>query len=160
MKCSVVGNLLLVALVLGSTVLLAGGKAAEEKPLKVHANANRIPAGQMRDGILTLALRAGVGQWRPEGPDGPAITIEALGEVTGPLQVPAPLIRVPEGTVIRATVRNDLSATLRVHGFCARDGTPCPPLEVPASAVRDVHFMAARAGTYHYWATSSAASGC
>ena len=45
--------------------------------------------------------------------------------------VPAPLLRVVEGTTLVVSVRNDLRAPLRVHGLCARDGGACAPLDVP-----------------------------
>jgi FtsP/CotA-like multicopper oxidase with cupredoxin domain len=102
-------------------------------------------------------LRAGVGQWRPEGTGGPVLTVEAFGEVPGALQVPAPLVRVTEGTRIVASVRNDLADALRVHGLCPHDGPACPALDVPPATTREIRFVAASAGTYHYWATSTGA---
>src|SRR5687767_127956 len=60
----------------------------------VHINDNRHPAGTVADGVLSVSLRAGLGLWRPEGQSGPELTIEAFGEDTGTLQVPAPLVRV------------------------------------------------------------------
>ena len=64
----------------------------------VVPNDNRHPAGTLDRGTLTLTLRAGRGAWRPEGPAGPALDIEAFGETSSSLTVPAPLIRVEEGT--------------------------------------------------------------
>jgi manganese oxidase len=118
-------------------------------------NDNRRSAGTLSGRTLTLNLRAAAAAWRPEGEQGPALAIEAFGETSGPLQVPAPLIRVAEGTEIVARVRNDLDHPLRVHGLCTRDGTPCRPIEVDPAAEREVRFDAGRAGTYHYWATST-----
>ena len=71
--------------------------------------------------------------------------------------VPAPLLRVVEGTTLVVSVRNDLTSPLRVHGLCARDGGACAPLDVPPGADREVRFASGRAGTYHYWATSMGA---
>ena len=96
--------------------------------------------------------RAAVGS--PEARQGPSLTIEALGEVGQALTVPAPLLRVTEGTTLAVSVANELDAPLRVHGLCTRDGSPCAPLDVPAAATREVRFAAGRAGTYHYWATT------
>ena len=104
------------------------------KPPSVQPNDNRRSAGTLVEGTLTLKLRAAVGVWSPEGETGPALRVEAFGEESGPLTAPSPLIRVPEGTEIVASVRNDLDAPLRVHGLCARDGAPCAPVEVPAVA--------------------------
>jgi FtsP/CotA-like multicopper oxidase with cupredoxin domain len=121
----------------------------------VEPNDNRQAAGTLVDGALTLNLRAAFGLWRPEGGSGPALRIEAFGEQTGPLTAPAPLLRVPEGTEIVASVRNDLDVPLLVHGLCARDDRPCAPSEVPPSLSREIRFTPRRAGTYHYWATTT-----
>ncbi len=124
---------------------------------EVEPNNNLRPAGNLEQGTLTLALRAGVGRWRPEGPSGPVLQIEAFGELSSALTVPAPLIRVVEGTEIVAAIRNDLDATLTVNGLCARNGTPCLPLQVPPAETREVRFSAGGAGTYHYWASTMGA---
>jgi FtsP/CotA-like multicopper oxidase with cupredoxin domain len=121
----------------------------------VRINDNRTPAGTRSATTLTLELRASAGIWRPEGDSGPALTIQAFGEGAGPLQIPAPLIRVPEGTEVVATIRNDLDTPLQVHGLCSRDGSPCPNVDVPPAGERGVRFPAGRAGTYHYWASSA-----
>ena len=123
----------------------------------VEPNDNRRPAGTLDGGILTLALRAGTGRWQPEGQAGPALEVEAFGEVGSSLTVPAPLIRVVEGTTIVVSVRNDLSAKLTIRGLCSRSGSACPPLEVPPSERREVRFDSGRAGTYHYWASTMGA---
>src|SRR5262245_41883149 len=128
--------------------------ASPAPPLtNVLTNDNRRPAGTLDRGTLTLTLRAGSGRWKPEGGSGPALEVEAFGEIGSPLTVPAPLIRVAEGTQIVASIRNDLATNLIVRGLCSRDGTACPPLEVPPSQTREVSFTAGRAGTYHYWAS-------
>lgn len=124
-------------------------------PSPVAINDNRRPAGTLKDGTLTLQLRAGVGSWRPEGPTGPALEIEAFGEAAGPLQAPAPLIRVPEGTEIAVSIRNDLDVDLRVQGFCMRGGEPCTPIQVPPATTREARFKTGPAGSYHYWATTT-----
>lgn len=120
----------------------------------VLPNDNTHAAGTLREGTLTLALRAGRGRWQPEGPTGPALEIEAFGEVGRPLTVPAPLIRVVQGTAIVASIRNDLDTSLVVHGLCARDGSRCPPVQVPPRDTREVRFASGPAGTYHYWAST------
>jgi len=121
-------------------------------PVVTHGNER--PAGVLKDGVLSLKLRADVGLWRPQYADGPALTIDAFAEGDGPLVAPAPLIRVPEGTEIVAEIRNDLDVELQVHGLCARTGTPCAAIEIPASASRTVRFRSGRPGTYTWWASS------
>ena len=115
----------------------------------------RSGCGEALPGSVRLALRAALGQWRPEGEGGPALRVEAFGEATGRLQVPAPLVRVREGIEIIASIRNDLDTRLRVHGLCARDGTPCVPVDVPPGDTRDVRFRSGAPGTYYYWATTT-----
>lgn len=79
----------------------------------VVANDNRRPAGKLDGSTLKVSLRAGRGSLQPEGPDGPRLSIEALGEETSPLTVPAPLIRAEAGTLIDVKLRNDLDALLQ-----------------------------------------------
>ena len=142
----------------GSIVTTATSSPAPDSASRVVvANDNRRVAGTLDRGTLTLTLRAGRGIWRPEGPSGPGLSIEALGEASSALTVPAPMIRVDEGTKIVASVRNDLDATLVVHGLCARDGGTCPRITVPAGESRQAEFSAGRPGTYHYWATAMGA---
>ena len=123
----------------------------------IVVNDNTRPAGVADRGTVTIRLRAATGQWQPEGPDGPALSVDAFGEEGAALTVPAPLIRVTEGTTVDVSIRNDLGAALRVHGLCARDGGACAPVDVPPASTRDVRFASGQAGTYHYWATSMGA---
>jgi manganese oxidase len=122
----------------------------------ISTNDNRTPAGALADGVLTLDLRAAAGILRPEGPSGPALTVEAFGETDGsPLMVPGPLIRVREGTEMAVSIRNELRWPMRVHGLCERGGPACAPIEIPAAETHRVRFRTGPAGTYHYWATTS-----
>ena len=118
-------------------------------------NDNRTAAGVLTDGVLTLKLRAATGIWKPKGEDGPALEVEAFGEERHPLTIPAPLLRVPEGSTIAASVRNELTTALRVHGLCDRQAGVCTPVDVPPGETRDIRFTAGTSGTYHYWATST-----
>jgi FtsP/CotA-like multicopper oxidase with cupredoxin domain len=125
------------------------------RPRPILPNDNRQAAGVLRDGVLTLELRAQEGLWRPQGESRPPIRIDAFADGARQPSVPAPLIRVPQGTMIAATVRNDLTHPLRIHGLCDREASTCDPIEVPAGAARQVRFASGRAGTYHYWATTT-----
>ncbi len=122
---------------------------------EVATHDNRTAAGTVVDGVLTLQLRAAAGLWRPEGNDGLARQIEAFGEISGPLSAPAPLIRVPTGTEIAATIRNDLPHPLRVNGLCERGGTDCPSLDIPPGETRQARFKSGRPGTYSYWGATT-----
>jgi FtsP/CotA-like multicopper oxidase with cupredoxin domain len=140
------------ALIIVATPLPARAAAGLAEP--VIANDNTRPAGGHASGVASIALRAGIGRWQPESPSGAVLTIEAFGEEGAPLSVPAPLIRVTEGDTIAVSIRNDLQASLRVHGLCTRDGGACTPVDVSPGTTRDVRFASGRAGTYHYWATT------
>jgi len=151
-------RLVFLTAVAGGAAREAATAAAPDPQLSnVLPNDNLRSAGTLEQGTLTLALRAGVGQWKPEGPDGPVLQIQAFGEVGSTLTVPSPLIRVPEGTQIVASIRNELDTNLAVHGLCARDGAACPTLDVPPGETCEVRFSAGKAGTYHYWASAMGA---
>ena len=120
----------------------------------IVSNDNRQRAGSLADGTLTLELRAQPGVWRPEGDGGRALLVAAFADGTSPPSVPAPLIRVPEGTTIVATIRNELERVLSVHGLCDRGQASCPPVDVPAGGICELRFSSGPAGTYHYWATT------
>src|SRR2546423_5637197 len=71
----------------------------------IDANQNHVPAGVLRDGALTVDLQIAEGEWHPESDEGIALSVYAFGEVGHALQNPGPLIRVPQGTLIRASLR-------------------------------------------------------
>ena len=79
----------------------------------VEANDNQRPAGTLEHGTLTLSTARRRGTWQPEGPAGPALSIEALGEVV----VVADRYRRRSSAsrkahVIVASIRNDLDTPL------------------------------------------------
>jgi FtsP/CotA-like multicopper oxidase with cupredoxin domain len=80
-------------------------------------NDNRITAGTLRNGVLTLRLVAGRATWYPEGPEGCGIGLFAFAEEGKQAQTPGPLIRVTAGTEVRVTVRNDLPVPMMLVGL-------------------------------------------
>jgi len=125
-------------------------------PERIHSNANRAPAGRLRNGILTLHLELRTGLFRPHADDGPEVAVQAFGEPGRPLQIPGPLVRVREGTVIHATVRNTLpDSTLVLHGLVTRPGLVDDTVQVPPGTTREVQFTAGQPGTYFYWGTTT-----
>ena len=78
---------------------------AAELPV-VKPNDNRVAAGTRRGDTLTLNLVVNRARWFPGAADGQSVVVEALAEEGKAPQIPAPLIRVPAGTHIVATVRN------------------------------------------------------
>jgi hypothetical protein len=86
-------------------------------PPVVAANDNRIAAGEFKDGQLTLRLKLRGARWYPDRETDPFIDLHAFGEVGKPPQIPGPLVRVPEGTQIIASVRNLLPRRVLIHGL-------------------------------------------
>ena len=151
--------------VLASTLAVAFSAAStshvpstlrEPPTQRIVINDNRQPAGVLRDGVLTIRLEAQEGEWYPESDSAAGITVRAFSEKGKRLLVPAPLIRVREGTEIHAYVSNTFSrGDLVVHGLSRRgvatsadDSITIAPLQT-----REVRFLAGAPGTYYYWAT-------
>jgi manganese oxidase len=133
---------------------------AAPAPVRVATNDNRSPAGDLRDGLLTVRLEAREADWHPDGDDAPGVVVHAFAEAGRLPLVPGPLIRVPEGTEIRAVVRNALPrGTLVVRGLSTRGAGGSggrDTLRIPAGATQEVRFIAGAPGTYHYSATTDA----
>ena len=128
---------------------------------RILINDNSVAAGAAADGTLTIRLEARSGEWRPDADDALGVTVNALAVEGRALQIPAPMIRVLEGTEVRAIVRNALGgAPLVVHGLYSRPGTGAgggDTMVVPAGETREVKFVAGVPGTYYYWAATDAA---
>jgi FtsP/CotA-like multicopper oxidase with cupredoxin domain len=125
----------------------------------IQANPNRAPAGKLEKGVLTLHLELRQGDWYPEADAGPSMKIYAFAEEDKALQVPGPLIRVPEGTEIHVTLHNFLPATAVVHGLHQHPGDAKAVVEVPPQETRELRFTAGAAGTYQYYASAGGTLG-
>src|SRR6266700_1240276 len=91
------------------------GRAAAQDIPDIQVNDNRLSHGQLKDGVLTIELEARLGLWHPEDRDGPSLQVQAFAEAGHSLEIPGPLIRVPEGTEISIDIRNTIEgATLVV----------------------------------------------
>jgi manganese oxidase len=77
----------------------------------------------------------------------------AFGEVGRGLQIPGPLVRVPQGTEMRVSVHNLLSETVFVHGLNTHPATDEKVLEAAPDETKDAIFSAGEPGTYLYWAS-------
>ena len=123
----------------------------------VEANDNRTAAGVLKDGVLTLHLVASTARWQPEGqgPNDPVRIVQVFAEEGKSPQIPGPLVRVPEGTEIRMSVRNTLGMALRFFGAASRPCSPATFVEIPQSATKEFRFLAGKPGTYFYLGTTS-----
>jgi hypothetical protein len=61
------------------------GRGAATSRAEIVTHDNRTTAGELRDGVLTLELVAGRGNWLPERDVGPAHDVYAFGEAGKPL---------------------------------------------------------------------------
>jgi FtsP/CotA-like multicopper oxidase with cupredoxin domain len=131
-------------------------KAASIDSLEeIFTNDNRKPAGKLIDGILYINLEVRTGSWYPESHNGLPIKVYAFAEMGKPMQLPGPLIRVPEGTLIKATVRNSiLDSPLVLHGFYSRPGNRNDSVTISYGETREFEFTAKTRGTYFYNASA------
>ena len=119
----------------------------------VEANDNRRASGTMRGDTLFVQLDVRRARWYPESPTGAYVDAPVLGEVGRAPQVPGPLIRVREGTLIVARVTNALTdSTLTVRGLNTRPATDS--VMIPPGATFTLRFVAGKPGTYLYRATA------
>jgi manganese oxidase len=134
-----------------AALLVTGSPLPAQTLPPILANDNRTPAGVLRDGVLYLKLELRKGIWHPEAEDGEAIPAYALGEAAKPLQVPAPAIRVPQGTALDISIHSSLEVPATLYGLHRRPGSDRGGITVDPGATRHVRFEAGLPGTYLYW---------
>ena len=118
---------------------------------RVEANDNRVPAGTLTRDTLHLRLSVQRARWYPEAADGPFADVIALAEEGKAPQIPGPMIRVPEGTVVDVTLRNALDdSTLHVAGLHTRPAGSADTLLLAPGATAHLTFTAGVPGTYYY----------
>ena len=142
----------------GALAMLGGAAvtaALPHRPTAALANDNRTPAGTLRNGVLTLRLEVREAEWHPDKDSDPGLVLRAFAEAGKPPAIPGPLIRVPQGTEIRATLHNALGdSALYLRGFSTRGlADSAPPIRLEPGETREVRFSAGSAGTYYYWAS-------
>ena len=119
-------------------------------PELIALNDNRNPAGSLRNGVLSVRLEARNGIWQPDGASGAKITVAAFGEPGRPLRNPGPVLRVPAGTEIRASVTNRLAAPLWIYGMGTARGFRSDSFDIAPGATREIRFRVADAGLFYY----------
>ena len=138
-----------------TSVLLASGVAgswpAPAAPARVVVNDNRVAAGVLKRDTLRVNLVLQRAEWYPEAENGPHVTVEAFSEAGKAPRIPAPLIRVRASTVIRATVRNNLTdSTAHIIGLGTHPIAVGDTLHLKPGASAEVTFLAGVPGTYLY----------
>jgi FtsP/CotA-like multicopper oxidase with cupredoxin domain len=122
----------------------------------VAPNENRVAAGTLSSGVLTLLLEARRARWSPDRDKGPSLVMPMFAEVGRQAQNPGPLIRVPAGTTIRVSVRNALGdSTLVVYGLSTRPSGLSDTLQIAPGSTREHTFEAGVPGTYFYWGSTT-----
>lgn len=126
----------------------------------IAINDNRVPAGTLEGATLTVRLETREGEWHPDGDKDPGVKVLAFALEGGPLQIPGPVIRVTEGTEVRAFIRNRLEKEpLVVHGLYTRPGASAPDaITIEPGQVREIRFLAGSPGTYYYWGATNNAT--
>ena len=119
---------------------------------KIQANDNLKPAGKLEGDILTVDLEVSWGDFYMEDESRPGLHMSAIGEKGELPTIPAPLIRVETGTIIRATIHNSLpDSTISVFGFQQRPSESADSLFLLPGESKTVEFEAGVPGTYLYW---------
>ena len=144
----------------GRSLVIAGIVTTVLGALPRHAlptaepNRNVDRAGRLEHGVLSVALEAKQTQWIAVGSHQVPLPLAAFSEVGKAALVPGPLIRAPQGTELRLSLRNALSVPLTflvpaaIHGSSEPDAMDS--VVVPAGAVRQFTTTASAAGNYVY----------
>jgi manganese oxidase len=122
------------------------------------ANDNRMPAGQLTNGVLELRLALNEATWYPEEESGGRRDVYAFAEEGHAPQSSGPLIRVPQGTQIHISIRNTLPLPAKIHGLHSHPGGAEDVVSLAPGETRQLQFAAGEPGTYIYWATTSDSS--
>ncbi len=135
-------------------VFLAPLRVPREALPIAQANDNRVPAGVLRNGVLTVRLVVEMSRWYPEAPDGPHADVMAIAEEGKLPQIPGPLIRVPVGTTIDATITNALAdSTIYIRGLATHPAKALDSIPIKPGESRRIQFAAGAAGDYAYLIT-------
>jgi FtsP/CotA-like multicopper oxidase with cupredoxin domain len=126
--------------------LLSAANFVEGTITRAESNDNRERAGRLERGTLKVHLIAQQARWYPEAEDGPFRIVEAFSESGKPPRVPAPLIRVPVGTALEATITNSLNDTIGVIGLSGYSDT----IWIAPGQSRQMRHVFRAAGTFLY----------
>jgi FtsP/CotA-like multicopper oxidase with cupredoxin domain len=139
------------------SALAASGPPGPANLPVVEANDNVAPAGTLTDGVLRLDLVVTMARWYPEDSGGSYTDIPVFAEVGKRPEIPGPLIRVPVGTELRISLRNDLpDSSLTLFGFQSRPATAPEQIVVRPGETRAITFRVDVPGTFLYAARSAA----
>jgi hypothetical protein len=114
-------------------------------------NQNLVAAGRRSHDTLALALDVVEAGYQAEGTEDPVVRVLALAERGKAPQIPAPLVRVPAGTIVRLSLRNRSDSALMFSGFRPGLKAEDDTLQLAAGATRDITVRLDAVGTFAYW---------
>jgi len=119
----------------------------------VVANDNRATAGTVRGDTLSARFTVQLAKWAPEGEHHRQVEVAAFTEDGKAPMIPAPLLRVRTGTVLKVLVRNALTdSTLKMVGLWSHPYTSADTVRIAPGAEHEFVFTAGAPGTYLYGA--------
>lgn len=141
---------LFVLLIGASSMLSATERQRPAELPMVEANDNRRAAGKRVGDTVVVRLEVRMARWHPEADDGPSLDVPVIAEVDRAPQIPAPLIRVRQGTVVVAYLSNTLpDSSVMWFGVGQSTGDS---LALKAGESVRTQFVASTPGTYIYGA--------
>jgi manganese oxidase len=138
--------------------LFAGTFATSDDVAVIATNNNKIAAGKHSGERVQVHLEVREGRWFPDGKYSGSLIVQALGENGGPPQIPGPMIRVVEGTMLDVVVTNRIAKAVILYGLHSRPGDGNAHQTIAAGTSQEVRFLAGVPGTYYYWATTTGKS--
>jgi hypothetical protein len=87
---------------LGGILLVFSSRASV--PDRIITNDNRIPAGMLAAGMLTVHLEARDGEWHPDADSSPGAVTHAFAIDGEAARIPGPLLRALQGNEVRLVV--------------------------------------------------------
>jgi FtsP/CotA-like multicopper oxidase with cupredoxin domain len=114
-------------------------------------NNNHQAAGTRRGDTLTLSLDIVEAAFQPEGEHDPVVRALAFAEPGRAPVIPGPMIRAPQGTTVRLTLRNRADTAIVVGGLRPSRPAGEDTVQLEPGASREVVFRLDRAGNFFYW---------
>lgn len=143
--------------VLCAIILLLYGEVTSAQLAVIQSNDNLVPGGNQSGNSLILNLVVEEGMWYPGGTEKPGAPMWAFGEASRELQVPGPLVRVKQGTLVDVTITNHLAGEdIHVYGLQDRPSVEQESLYLREGETRRHSFQLNEPGVYYYWASSVA----
>ncbi|HST57476.1 MAG TPA: multicopper oxidase domain-containing protein [Longimicrobium sp.] len=140
-------------LLLAALVLAAAPLHAQLSP--AQPNDNRAPAGELRDGVLRVSLRATRATWHPDGDSLPGVAVDAFAEAGEAPSMPGPLLRMPAGTELHLSIANTLPRDTLTFRLPPGLGGAADSVVVPPGEARELRARPRAGGNHAYHATTS-----